>query len=82
MTDLEKRAVTALLSVKVPEQLWHGRRIEGLNMLMTVDPDRKLYTGLRADLWFLVWRYRRQIDDKEVVRYADEVVNGAMNLAF
>lgn len=82
MTDLEKRAITVLLSVKVPEQVWHGRRIEALNMLMKVDPKRNLGVSQKADLWFLVWRYRRQIDDEQLIRTANELVNGAMSLAF
>ena len=82
MTDLEKRAVTALRSVKMPEKNWHARRAESLNMLMTLDANRKLDVGQKADLWFLVWRYRRQVDDAQLVATANEIVNGAMSLAF
>jgi hypothetical protein len=82
MTDLEKRAITVLRSVKMPEQTWHVRRVDSLSSLMTLYPERKLDVGQKADLWFLVWRYRRQIDDGELVRTANEVVNGAFSLAF
>jgi hypothetical protein len=82
VTDLEKRAVTALRSVKMPEKNWHARRAESLNMLMTLDANRKLDVGQKADLWFLVWRYRRQVDDAQLVATANEIVNGAMSLAF
>ena len=82
MTDLEKRAVTALRSVKMPEQTWHGRRTEFLNGLMTLDVTRKLTVEQKADLWFLVWRYRRQIDDYDLVATATSMVTGAMSLAF
>jgi len=79
---LEKRAVTALRSVKMPEQLWHARRAEFLNGLMTLDPNRPLFDMQAKDLWYLAWRYRRQIADQEVVAHAIEIVKGAMSLAF
>jgi hypothetical protein len=82
VTDLEKRAVTALRSVKMPEKNWHGSRAEYLNGLMQLDPKVHLSEWQGADLWFLVWRYRRQIEDAEVVIKANEIVNGAMSLAF
>ena len=82
MTELEIRAVTVLRSVKMPEQNWHGRRAEFLSGLLLLDANRKLSVDQKADLWFLVWRYRRQIDDGELVRTADDMVNGAMSLAF
>ena len=82
MTDLEKRAITALRSVKMAEQLWHARRAEDLDWLMTLDPNRRLVGMQDADLWYLAWRYRRQIVDREVVAHAIEIVKGAMSLAF
>lgn len=82
MTDLEKRAVTVLLSVKMPEQNWHWRAAERLNMRMTLKPDERLSVSDRSDLWFLVWRYRRQIEDGQLIATANEIVNGAMSLAF
>ncbi len=82
MTELEQRAVTVLRSVKMPEQTWHGRRAEFLGGLLMLDANRKLSVDQKADLWFLVWRYRRQIDDGQLVATANEIVNGAMSLAF
>jgi hypothetical protein len=82
VTDLEKRAVTALRSVRMPEVNWHARRADSLNVLMMVDPDKRLSVDQKADLWFLVWRYRRQIDDCDLVATAKSMVTGAMSLAF
>jgi hypothetical protein len=82
VTELEKRAVTALRSVKMPERTWHGRGAEALNLRMTLQPQLRLGFTEAADLWFLVWRYRRQIADREVVAHANEIVNGEMDLAF
>ena len=82
MTDLEKSAVVALRDVKVPDKNWHGARIEALNMRLTVKPEPRLGCTEEADLWFLVWRYRRQIADAAVVAHADELMNGARSLSF
>lgn len=82
MTDLEQRAIRSLLSVKVPDKNWHGARIESLNMRLTVMPESRLGCTEEADLWFLVWRYRRQIEDAAIVARADGIVNGALHLSF
>lgn len=82
MTELEQRAIRCLLAVKVPDKNWHGARIEALNMRLTVQPDSRLGCTEEADLWLLVWRYRRQIDDSAVVAKANELVNGALSLTF
>jgi hypothetical protein len=82
MTDLEKRAVTALHSVKMPEKNWHARRAKLLYELMEKSPCASLYSTSVGDLWFLVWTYRRQIADRQVVAEANAVVNGALNLEF
>jgi hypothetical protein len=82
VTDLEKRAIVALRSVKFPEKSWHGKRAETLNARLALWPDMRLGFDLSSDLWFLVWRYRRQITDLGVVAHADEVVNGALHLEF
>lgn len=82
MTDLEKRAVTALRSVKMPEKNWHADCVKRLVAWVTSYPDSRLHSPDAADLWFLVWRYRRQITDAGVVAKADEIVNGAMRLEF
>ena len=82
MTAIETRAIVALRSVRMPEQGWHGRRSEFLDGLMKINPDAKLSEWQGADLWFLVWRYRRQIADADVVAKASEIVNGALHLEF
>ncbi len=82
VTGIETRAVVALRSVIMPDRGWHARRREFLNGLMTREPYWHLDSLQAADLWFLVWRYRRQITDAEVVAKANEIVNGALNLAF
>lgn len=81
MTDLEQRAIRLLLEVKVPEVTWHGARVESLNMRLTLEPDKPLPSFEAADLWFLVWRYRRQIDDLQIVAKANELVNGVLSLS-
>ncbi len=82
MTDLETRAIVALRAVKMPEKGWHRRRATFLIELMARDPNSRLDQWQAGDLWFLVWRFRRQITDAEVVAHANEIVNGAMHLAF
>lgn len=82
MTEIQQRAIRSLCNVRVPEQGWHGTKIEKLNMWLTVQPEKPLPASDLADLWYLVWRYRRQIDDREVVAEADAVINGAFRLAF
>jgi hypothetical protein len=82
VTDLEKRAVIALRSVKMPEKNWHARRAGVLDGRMTMDANLRLTCSEAGDLWFLVWRYRRQIADASVVAKADEIVNGALKLEF
>ena len=82
VTALETRAVVALRSVIMADRGWHARRREFLNGLMSQEPHTRLEHLQAADLWFLVWRYRRQIDDAQLIATANEVVNGAMSLAF
>jgi hypothetical protein len=82
MTDLEKRAVVALRSVRFPKETWHARRAKSLSGLMEKYPRVRLYSASAGDLWFLVWTYRRQVADLEVVAKADEFVNGALGLSF
>jgi hypothetical protein len=82
MTDLEKRAIRLLLDVKVPDKNWHGARIKSLSLRMACQPESRLPLSETSDLWFLVWRYRGQIDDNEIVNKANELVNGALSLAF
>ncbi|HKM81535.1 MAG TPA: hypothetical protein VJY15_11305 [Candidatus Acidoferrum sp.] len=82
MTELEKRAIRSLRDVKMPKWSWHARRTESFYWLMALDPSTRLDSEQAGDLWYLVWRYRRQIADCEVVVHANELVNGAMSLAF
>lgn len=82
MTDMEQRAVRALRGVRVTHRTWHDRRVEELNQWLYIRPDARLGITEEADLWFLVWRYRRQIDDAEVIAHADELMNGAKTLRF
>ena len=82
MTELEQRAIRVLRDVKVPEKMWHGARIESLYMRLTLHPEFTLPVSEKADLWFLVWRYRRQIDDLQIIAKANELVNGALSLTF
>jgi hypothetical protein len=82
VTELEQRAIVALRSVKMPEKNWHGRRAECFSGWLILDAKRSLAVHEKADLWFLVWRYRRQIDDDQLIRAANEMVNGALSLEF
>jgi hypothetical protein len=81
MTVLEIRAIAALRAVRIPAQRWHASCAGKLDGAMASDPSRELGLVEAADLWFLVWTYRRQIADRQVVAHADEIVNGAMHLA-
>jgi hypothetical protein len=82
LTDLEKRAITALQKVAMPSKGWHASRAEYLHAKMTLYPNARLVETQQSDLWFLVWHYRRQIADRAVVEHADALVNGALSLAF
>lgn len=82
MTDLEKRAITAVNAVRFPSKGWYENRAKFLKMKMDVFPHARLVETQAGDLWFMVWHFRRQIADREVVAHADELVNGAMHLAF
>ncbi|HYL64453.1 MAG TPA: hypothetical protein VE077_17705 [Candidatus Methylomirabilis sp.] len=82
MTIIELRAAAALRSVKVAHVNWQIRCKARLIRSMELCPGKPLLIADAADLWFLVWRYRRQIADAEVLAHADELVNGARSLAF
>lgn len=82
MTVLEIRAVRALRGVRVAHSTWHDRRVEALNKWLDFKPEARLGITEEADLWFLVWRYRRQIDDAAVVARADELIHGRQTLKF
>jgi hypothetical protein len=82
MTDLEQRAIRSLSRAAMPAQGWHRGFRVFLIEKMRESPRDRLLSRQQADLWFLVWTYRRQIDDFQVVAKANEIVNGAMSLAF
>lgn len=82
MTDLEKRAITALAGVKYPSMGWYENRARFLKMKMEVSPHSRLVETQAGDLWFLVWHFRRQIQDEAVLAHADELVRVALHLAF
>lgn len=82
MTDLEKRAITVLQGVRFPSMGWYENRARFLKMKMDCFPNARLVETQASDLWFLVWKFRRQITDREVVARGDELVNGALHLAF
>lgn len=64
------------------EESWHARRASYLFFRLTMQPNARLVETQQGDLWFLVWRYRRQITDSEVLARADWLVNGAMRIDF
>jgi hypothetical protein len=82
MTDLEKRAITALQGVRFPREGWYENRARFLEMKMVLGPHARLVVTQAGDLWYMVWKFRRQIGDRAVVAHADELINGAMHLAF
>jgi len=82
MTAIEQAAVRSLLEVKLPPETWHQKFIRRTSLRMASDPLWPLTCGEQGDLWFLAWRYRRQIADPAVIAQADEIVNGALSLRF
>ena len=82
MTDLEKRAIKALQSVVMPSEGWYAARAEYLHGRMLIMPNARLISTQAGDLWYLVWRFRRQITDRELVDTANELVNKVRSLPF
>ena len=82
MTDLEQRAARLLPSISYGGKSWHEPRAKTLFQLVSNDPLWSLTPHEQADLWFLVWHYRRQIKEAEVVARADELMTGALALRF
>lgn len=74
--------MNSLLGIAYAPEGWHKSRAHTLYRLFLHDPNCKLNFLEEADLWFLIWRYRRQVRDAELVTHSDEVVNGAMSLRF
>lgn len=82
MTDLEQRAAKLLKGIRYAPAMWHEPRAQSLFRLCNRDPNRKLTAHEQADLWFLIWHYRRQVNSAEAVARAGEVVNGQVAMRF
>lgn len=82
MNEIEQRAVKALVAVKLPCETWHEKFVRRQSLKLASDPLWSLSCEEQADLWYLAWRYRRQIADAAVVARADEILNGALSLRF
>jgi hypothetical protein len=82
MTSLEQRAVKVLPRISYAPEKWHQKRANTLFRICNSDPLWTLTALEQADLWTLIWTYRRQVDDADLVAYADEVRNGALSLKF
>lgn len=82
MTVLEQRAIRLLVGVAYAPHSTHTRAAHALYKLFLDDPLWNLSAEQQANLWFLIWHYRRQVNDAEVVARADELVNGALHMEF
>jgi hypothetical protein len=82
MTDLEQRAAKLLPRIRYAPGIWHEDRAKWLHRVGEKQPDWKLTAHDQADLWFLIWHYRRQVPEARVVAHADEVINGQVALRF
>jgi hypothetical protein len=82
MTDVEQRAARLLDRIRYAPDIWHEQRAKALFRICNKEPRWKLTASEQADLWFLIWHYRRQVSDAELIGYANEVVNGQVALKF
>jgi hypothetical protein len=82
MTDVEQRAARLLHRIRYAPDTWHELRAKALFRICDKEPCWKLTAPEQADLWFLIWHYRRQVNDAELIGYANEVVNGQVSLRF
>lgn len=82
MTSLEQRAVRLLPNLSYAPGVWHQDRAKTLYRFLNSDPLWTLTALEQADLWLLIWCYRRQVQDVELVARADEIRNGALALRF
>ena len=82
MTSIEQRAVKLLPNLAYAPNTWHQDRAKTLYRFLHSDPLWTLTALEQADLWFLIWNYRRQVQDAELVARADEIRNGALALRF
>jgi hypothetical protein len=80
MTGIERRAMEALESIRYAPYLWHEARAFALVRLWKSDHLWHLSQHEQNDLWFLIWHYRRQVFDAEVISCANEYINGALPL--
>jgi hypothetical protein len=80
MTLLEQRAMQVLPSISYAVQTWHQPRAHSLFRVFRSDPLWPLSTHELDDLWFIVWYYRRQVNDPELVARASEHLHGALAL--
>lgn len=82
MTTLEQRAIRSLVSIAYAPHSTHAKAAAVLYELFIDDPLWSLSPEQQASLWFLIWNYRRQVSDAELVARADELVNGALHMEF
>jgi hypothetical protein len=82
MTDIEQRAAKMLDRIRYAPNIWHEPRAKTLYRLSQSCPHWNLTALEQADLWFLIWHYRRQVNDTELIGRAGEVVNGQVALRF
>jgi hypothetical protein len=82
VTVIEQRAAKLLPEIRYATETWHEPRAKTLFRLCNSDPLWSLTALQQEDLWFLIWHYRRQVADAEVVARADEFRNGALSLRF
>ena len=81
MTELEQRACRALPGITFSRKSGHVKIANRIYRIFLSDPMWPLSEEEQADLWFLLWRYRRQIDDRELVAHAEELLTGAMTMS-
>ena len=82
MTVLEQRAARLLPRISYAPDTWHQARAKTLFRMCNSDPLWTLTALEQANLWFLIWNYRRQVDDVELVAHAEELRTGALSLKF
>ena len=70
MTPLEQRAVAALVPVRTGCFNNAGRFIDWLALCLACDAAKPLEEKHKEGLWGLVWRFRRQIGDEQLIRVA------------
>jgi hypothetical protein len=79
---MEQRAARLLPRIRYAPDTWHEPRAKTLFRICDKEPCWKLTALEQSDLWFLIWHYRRQVKEIELVARAGEVVNGQVSLRF